>query len=121
MAKKRNLLVIDDNEGILEAFQAMLEDAGYEVKTSTDADVLKKLTPQTAPDLILLDVLLSGADGRDVCKELRSHKDTENIPVIMISAHPGIERSVKESGATDFLTKPFEMDELLGIVKKHLA
>lgn len=118
MAKK--ILVVDDDEGILGAFQAMLESVGYEVKTTPDADYLLKLKKKDLPDLILLDVLLSGADGRDVCKFLRSQKDTKGVPVIIVSAHPSAEKSIKKVGANDFLAKPFKMSELLAKVEKHL-
>lgn len=125
MGKKQNreqkkILVVDDNEGILEAFEVMLEDAGYEVDTSTDAEALLNLKSPALPDLILLDVLLSGADGRDMCKKMKLRGDLKHIPVIMISAHPGVGSTIKDAGATDFLRKPFEMDELLAMVQKYL-
>lgn len=118
MAKK--ILVIDDDEGILEGFRAILESAGYEVETSPDVEVLLNLSKDAVPDLILLDVLLSGTDGREICKQLKRQKKTKYIPLIMVSAAPGIEKTVKEAGANDFLAKPFEMENLLKKVERYM-
>lgn len=119
MAKR--ILVIDDDQGILDAFEAMLDSVGYVVQTSRNADSVKRLDSASLPDLILLDVLLSGQDGRDVAKYLKGQKKTKSIPIIMVSAHPGIDKSVKESGADDFLPKPFDMDILLEKIEKFIG
>lgn len=119
MVKK--ILVVDDDDGILDAFQAMLESVGYAVEVCADGGCVQKLVLDNPPDLILLDVLLSGRDGREVCKELKENKKTQDIPIIMVSAHPGVKQSTLDAGADDFLEKPFEMDELLSVVKKNLS
>lgn len=121
MKKRNNILVIDDDEGILEGFSAILEEENYLVETASDADEVFKREKEAMPSLILLDVLLSGQDGRDVCRRLKTNKNTKNIPVIMVSARPNVQRSVKEAGADDFLAKPFEMDDLLGMISKYLS
>lgn len=117
---RKYILVVDDDEGIIEAFKLMLESRDYKVKTSCDADILNKLSKTNLPDLILLDVLLSGVDGRTICKELKSQKETRNIPIIMVSAHPDARKSTLQAGADDFLAKPFEMDTLLSMVEKYI-
>ncbi len=116
----KKILVVDDNDGILSAFDALLSDAGYTVITSSSGDCLEKLTRQNLPDLLLLDVLLSGSDGREICQRLKSQNLTKNVPIIMISAHPGVAESIREIGADDFLAKPFEMKDLLEKVSKHI-
>jgi DNA-binding response OmpR family regulator len=63
---------------------------------------------------------MSGFDGRDICRELKQRKNTRGIPIIMISASRDIERSAYEAGADDFLAKPFEIDDLLGKIRKLL-
>ena len=110
---QNKILVVDDDEGILEALNIMLDAAGYEVELSEDGEALGKIGASNVPDLILLDVLLSGKDGRDLCRVLKANDDTKNIPVIMISAHPGAEESVKQCGADGFVAKPFEVEDLL--------
>jgi CheY-like chemotaxis protein len=121
LQKNKTILVVDDDTGILEAFKAMLEVTPYTITTSSDADFLQTLNTDNLPDLILLDVLLSGRDGRDVCRELKANVQTKHIPIVMISAHPNAEVSVKEAGADDFLSKPFEMDELTSLIEKYLS
>jgi DNA-binding response OmpR family regulator len=116
----KKILVVDDDTGILEALEIMLESAGYEAKTSADWQYLQKIENTALPDLILLDILLSGKDGRELCKELKSKEKTKNIPVIMLSAHPTAGNEFKKYGANDFLKKPFEMNLLLEKIAVYL-
>lgn len=115
---KKRILVVDDDKDILEVLEFILGDAGYEVESSEKGEFAGKL-PQSndsLPNLIILDVLLSGLDGRDICRNLKKAKSTKNIPIIMMSAHPDAEKSSKKAGADDFLAKPFEMTSLLNKV-----
>ena len=111
----KKILVVDDDPDILEAFQLTLEFAGYEVTTTEKGEYAENLRDANGglPDIIILDVLLSGKDGRIICQKLKSQEDTRHIPIIMISAHPSAKQSVKAVGADDFLAKPFDIDELL--------
>ena len=118
MGKK--ILVVDDDEGIVEVVQIVLEGEGYQVHTSMDGERLKHLG-QDEPDLILLDVLLSGIDGRDICRSLKSNEATRHIPVIMLSAHSDASKVADSGGADGFLEKPFDVDVLIDIVAKHLS
>ncbi len=72
------------------------------------------------PDLILLDVLLAGEDGRETCKQLKSNEQTYHIPVILISAHANLNNVRETCGADDYLAKPFRLKELTDKVQKHL-
>lgn len=118
---QKNILVIEDDKGILEALKMALEFDGYTVTTSEKGDYADKLmkgkTP--LPDLLILDILLSGKDGRIICKKLKKHAKTKHVPIIMMSAHPGAEKTVKEAGADRFIAKPFAIDEFLIAVKKY--
>ena len=117
----KKILVVDDDEGILEAFELVLTEAGYEVELSTkDGEYIWGRIKDNRPDLIILDVLLSGSDGRTICKRLKGDKTTKSIPIIMVSAHPDAEKSVKDCGADDFIPKPFEMINLLKKVQVYL-
>ncbi len=118
MGKK--ILVVDDDEGIVEVVQIVLEGEGYQVHTSMDGENLNHIN-HDAPDLILLDVLLAGIDGRDICKSLKSNEATRHIPVIMLSAHSDASKVADTGGADDFLEKPFDVDVLIDIVAKHLS
>ena len=117
----KKILVVDDDPDILDALQFMLEDAGYEVKTTEKGEYAENLhdTNGGLPDVIILDVLLSGKDGRLICQKLKSQEETKRIPIIMISAHPNAKQSVSAVGADDFMAKPFDMDELLATIAKY--
>jgi len=119
MSTKKKVLVVDDNAAILDALKIMLEDAGYEVETTVDGATVKDIK-EPLPDLVLLDIWMSGVDGRDVCRHLKSIPATKHIPVIMISAAKDTEQIAKDSGADDFISKPFQMDHLLAIVAKYV-
>lgn len=112
-------MIADDDPGILDAVQLMLEFAGYEVSTTFNGATLLDMK-DNFPDLILLDIWMSGTDGRDVCKALKSQELTKELPIIMISASTDLEKSAKEAGADDFLEKPFDMDELFSKIDFHL-
>lgn len=115
---RKKILVADDDPAILEGVTMILEDAGYEIETTVNAKTFQDLK-ENFPDLILLDIRMSGIDGRDICKTLKNKKKTKQIPIIMISANKDTKELSKEAGADDFLAKPFEMDELLAMAKKY--
>jgi len=112
---------VDDDPDILDALEIILEFAGYEVKTTEKGEYVENLRDVNGglPDLIILDVLLSGKDGRLICQKLKSQDDTKLIPIIMISGHPNAKQSVTAVGADDFMAKPFDMDEFLEKIAKY--
>ena len=120
MQQTKTLLVVDDDPDILDAMQFMLEDAGYKVTTTEKGEYAENLhdTNGGLPDVIILDVLLSGKDGRLICQKLKSQEETRLIPIIMMSAHYNARQSAASVGADDFLAKPFEADELLEKIAK---
>lgn len=117
---RKKILVVDDDPDILEFLQVILQEEGYAVLTSEKGDFLEQLHNGGLPDLILLDVLLSGKDGRELVRHLKSQEETKSIPVIMISAHPSAERTAREAGAEGFLEKPFQISDLLAKVASYL-
>jgi CheY-like chemotaxis protein len=116
---KKKILVADDNPAILDALKIMLEEEGYEVETTVDGATVQDIK-EPLPDLLLLDIGMSGIDGRNVCKLLKSAVATKHIPVIMISATKDIKQIAKDSGADDCVSKPFQMEHLLAIVAKYV-
>jgi len=100
--------------------QDLLEGEGYTVAITDNAEYIEKLHADGLPDLILIDVLLSGKDGRKIVKHLKSQEATKHVPVIMFSAHPSAEETVRVAGADDFVAKPFELDEVLAKIAKHV-
>src|SRR5689334_14301646 len=117
LVKKKKILVADDDPAIVDAIQIMLEDAGYEAETSVDGETIYKME-RDYPDLLFLDIWMSGMDGREICKYLKNQESTKDIPIVMISANRDTAKMAKEAGADDFLEKPFEMDDLLAIAAK---
>jgi len=118
--KQKKILVVDDEPDILEFLQDLLEQEGYTVAITDKAEYVEKLHDSDLPDLILIDVLLSGKDGREIVKHLKSQEETKHIPVMMFSAHPSAEETARAAGADDFMAKPFETDEMLAMVAKHV-
>lgn len=115
----KKILVIDDEPDILDAVKIVLEDEGFFVETSIKGDEIENRSANF-PDLILLDVLLSGKDGRHIAKKLKSQDSTKHIPIIMMSAHPTAKQEIQEYLADDFIAKPFEIDYLLERIKAHV-
>jgi CheY-like chemotaxis protein len=119
-SQEKHILVVDDDPDILDFLHDLLELEGYTVAVSAKVDYLEKLQNGGLPDLILLDVFLSGRDGREIVKSLKNQEETWLIPVIMFSAHPSAEATARAAGADDFLAKPFDLDELLEKVTHYL-
>lgn len=107
------VLIIDDDPDARTVMNVLMKKQGYEVETAFNKeDALFKLKT-FRPSVILLDVLLSGTDGREFCREIKSGKETGSVPVIMVSAHPGAAKNIGSYGADDFIDKPINTDTLL--------
>jgi CheY-like chemotaxis protein len=117
---KKWVLVADDDPGICDTLSLILLDAGYEVTTTLDGRTVLELGANL-PDLILLDIRMSGIDGGEICKHLKSHEETVHIPVIMISANKDTPMIASQAGAEAYVLKPFEVDDLLAIVEQHVS
>ena len=117
MSKK--IFIAEDDEGILDAMKIMLETEGYQVKTTIDGKALYDMK-EDLPDVFLLDIWMSGMDGRTMCKYLKSQAQTKHIPIILMSASKNTKKTAQEVGADDFLAKPFELDELVAMVAKYM-
>ncbi|KLT66844.1 two-component system response regulator [Pedobacter sp. BMA] len=114
----KRVLVVDDDPDILEVFQMALESERYEVLPLLSPRYIFKNIKDFEPDLIILDIMLNGMDGRIVFKELKSNPDTENIPVILASARYDETYIHSQQYHPDaYLEKPFEVARLLQEVK----
>ncbi len=119
--REYKILVIDDNEAILTMLKLILERNEYQVTTKDNTKDLENILYTLSPNLLIMDVLLSGVDGRDICVEIRKNKDFVTLPIIMISALMDAEISCMAAGAQYFLSKPFEMAKFNLIVKTALT
>jgi DNA-binding response OmpR family regulator len=117
---RKRIIVVDDDPGIREIIGIILENAGYEVRLVEDAtDILQK--NYSLPDLFLIDRLLGGHDGLDICRLLKSGAETKHIPIIMVSASPDIAILSQKAGADGHIEKPFELNHLLMMVARNAA
>jgi DNA-binding response OmpR family regulator len=107
------VLIVDDNRDILWVVEVILKRYGFEVMTTLKGEEVLSKTKMFSPQLILLDVFLSGIDGIDICNTLKSTPETKDIPVIMISAHTNFKEVKKFCRADDFMSKPFDANELV--------
>ena len=112
---KGKILVVDDEEHILELIRYNLDASGYEVIEASDGDDAVKKAINEVPDLILLDLMLPGKDGYDVCRELRSNGKTKAVPIIMLTAKSqDLDKIIGlELGSDDYITKPYSPKELI--------
>lgn len=117
----KKILIIDDDPDILEVVQLVLMSEGYQTETLSNGGQTYEKVADFLPDLIVLDVLLSGDDGRKICFNLKNDTRFAHIPIIMISAHPGAKETIGEYGADNFVPKPFSIADLVGTVEMYIA
>lgn len=121
MKQEVDVLLVDDDKDICIMVEAILKFAGHKVASCSIPDLLPGLLETTQPRLLLMDMLLSGTDGRDVCRQLKAQPELHTMKIMMMSAHPDADKSCREAGADDFIPKPFDMDYFIAMVNKQLA
>lgn len=117
-----NILVVDDTPDNVRLLSSVLSDNGYRVCKALKGDMALTVCKNVLPDLILLDVMMPGMDGYEVCKCLKQQETTRQIPVIFLSALNEVEDKIKafEAGGVDYISKPFQEAEVLSRVQTHL-
>lgn len=109
----KKVLIVDDNSDILWVVETILKRYGFDVLSTLKGEEVLAKTKKYNPQLILLDVFLSGIDGIEVCNTLKSTPETKDIPIIMFSAHTNSQDLMKFCKADDFVAKPFDSNELV--------
>lgn len=114
------ILVVDDDPDILILVKTILTLHNFSVEGILNWEDIDNRLTNLKPDLILLDVSLSGADGRDICKKIKQSKETQHLPVILFSANIGMGKDIENCLAQDFIAKPFEVSHLVKTINSHL-
>jgi len=122
MMSKGNILAVDDTPASLKLLTETLLAEGYEVRSAINGELALRSAASNPPELILLDIRMPGMDGFEVCRRLKDNPDTRDIPVIFVSAMAEMGEKLQgfNLGAVDFVTKPYQREELLARVSTHL-
>lgn len=116
------LLLVEDDLALAELLEYRFESEGYDVRVTSDGEEAMVLAAEDAPDLVILDWMIEGVSGIEVCRRLRREKATAHVPIIMLTARESEDDRVRglETGADDYVTKPFSPRELLARVSAVL-
>jgi DNA-binding response OmpR family regulator len=115
-----HILILDDSQDILDALDQALSDEGYKVTTFNYCDDILKVVSEHQPDLVLLDYLLFGINGGELCHQIKTNPLTMHIPVVMMSGYPRVLESLGNYGSDAFIAKPFDLQVLFNTIKRCL-
>ncbi|HEU4821588.1 MAG TPA: phosphate regulon transcriptional regulator PhoB [Qipengyuania sp.] len=112
------LLLVEDDPALLELLEYRFRNEGYDVRATPDGDEALILASEETPDLVILDWMIEGTSGLEVCRRLRRDKSTAHVPIIMLTAREAEDDRIRglDTGADDYLTKPFSPRELMARV-----
>lgn len=116
----KKILVVDDDDDILTAINLILTRNSFNVEMISDWQNIPHTIKRYKPDLILLDVSLRGADGREICSKLKNSKQTAHIPIILVSAFYNLINNLRDCGADDVIAKPFDATHLVDTIVSNL-
>ena len=117
----KRILIVEDDVDILLMLTIFLKENGYEVEGTLNGIEATRRTEQFKPDLIIMDIFLSGTNGKDICTSLKSTEETKSIPIILISSDEQDRKEMEGTGADEFINKPFQIKFLLSRIRQHLA
>jgi CheY-like chemotaxis protein len=116
----QHILIVDDNAELLELYRDLLEPEGYRLTTLINTDNIILKLKELQPDIVLLDFILPGINGGELCHQIKNTPATAHIPVIFLTAHPRVLASLGNYGWDDFIAKPFDIQELHAVLRKYL-
>lgn len=117
----KHILVGEDDPGIIEVVTILLKESGYIPHAASSKNEIIGICKKNQIDMIFLDILLHGESGKEIAIALKSDPKLAKIPLIMLSANMELKQIAKASGADGYLSKPFDIDDFLGIIKKYLG
>jgi two-component system response regulator VicR len=109
----KRVLIVDNDQAILDVMEEVLGYEGFNVKTYSDTDNIFKCIDSFNPDVILIDYILNGINGGELCAQIKKTPETSHLPVVIISAYSKVLLSLGNYGCDDFISKPFELDNLI--------
>ncbi|WP_285057499.1 response regulator [Pedobacter ginsengisoli] len=115
--KPKGILIIENDESVLELLQEIFKNEGYETHCYRQADDIFKLVDDFKPDLVLLDYILPGINGGELCAQLKKDPETRHIPVVICSAYPQVMLSLGSYGCNAFIAKPFELTDMVAQIE----
>lgn len=116
---RRSIHVVEDNEDIRYIVEYFLSDSDYQVQVSASVKDFVNSMDGPLPDLYLLDVMLPDGNGLEICRYIKENKQTQHIPVIIMSAHSNETEVKRESAANAFISKPFDLNDLAACIEKQ--
>ena len=121
MKADRLILILDDDPDLCAMIKLMLEYKGYGAIEANNEQDARQVLMNRQIDLIIMDMLLSGTDGTDVCRRLKQDQKHSPVPILMFSAHPNARDACLKAGADDFISKPFEMNDMLEKIDRFVS
>ena len=113
---KKNILVIDDDDSVRSVLEDILIYSDFNVKSASDTKDIFGTIKDFKPDLVLMDYILSGVNGGEICHQIKVNNQTAHLPVILISAYPKVLQSLGDYGCDQFIAKPFDIKALVDTV-----
>ncbi|PQA92546.1 two-component system, OmpR family, response regulator MprA [Chryseobacterium piscicola] len=121
MSTATQIVVLDDSPAIVDSIELMMELEGLSIsKFYKGTDMLDALNVKEKPKVILMDMWLSGEDGRDICRHIKADEYLKDIPVVIMSASRGLGQSALDAGANDFIAKPFDMEDIIERLRVYI-
>ena len=119
----KKILLVDDEQDIIDSLKFVLETSGFECYSADNGEDGLNLARQISPDLILLDVMMPKINGFKICRLLKYDNKYKNIPILMLTARSQEEDKLigEETGADEYITKPFDINELVAKIEKYSA
>ncbi|HEY9003988.1 MAG TPA: response regulator [Mucilaginibacter sp.] len=113
----KKVLILDNDEGVLDVMNEALNYEGFDVKIIEETDNIFSVIDDYDPDLVILDYILSGINGGEICHQIKANPKTTDLPVMIMSAYPKVIRSLGYYGCDDFIAKPFDLDDIVERIK----
>ncbi len=109
----KRVLIVDNDPAILDVMEEVLGYEGFKVKTYSDTDNIFSCIDSFNPDIVLIDYILNGINGGELCAQIKKSPETSHLPVVIMSAYSKVLLSLGNYGCDDFIAKPFELDNLI--------